>query len=296
MDIVVTTNYAIPYIQGPFFSDMDWIEKTYQRLRASGFTHLDWCACDFCRYFTKPGETALVSEEWMHLGGQLREMAGRNGMDFRQAHDLIFDPFAGNEQTEFMLRMEARVFKVCKALGVGHLVVHPAAVGNADDSDRNKKIIAANAERFKYLSDLAYENDVLLCIENLASACSQPEIMLELLGTIDRDNVGVCLDVGHANLTGVSLYDACVKFGSSLKCMHIHDNDGYRDLHQMPLHGKVDWSALFDGLEAIHYVGDFTLEVHPVLKASERLRMHQEREAYMVCAELIRHRGRMADF
>lgn len=292
MRIAVPTNYAIPDIKGPYFSDIEWITKTFRRLRESGFRVLDWSSCDFARVFTSPGDTYLVRDGWEEFGHLLLEAAESQGMMFNQSHGLIFNPFDGSEQSEFLSGIEQRVVKVCSILGIKYIVKHPSIPPYADDWN-GKEAYDANADYFRKQADLAGQYGINMVLENSfdlqgrKKINNSPESLLELANRINRSNIRICLDVGHAHLMGEDLAESCRKYGSLLACLHIHDNDGTRDQHRMPLHGTINWGSLFDGLKSIDYKGDFTLEVHPVLKASDRLRKHQEREAYMVCEDLI---------
>lgn len=297
MRIGVPTNYAIPDIKGPYFSDLAWIEKTFLRLKRSGFRLLDWSACDFARIFTSPGDTPLVRDGWMDFAESYLDIARKNGFDFKQAHGLIFNPFNGSEQSRFLMEMEPRVFDVCKLLGVKRIVKHAYMPIDLDWSEDKEKCISKNVEYFKWFADLAGERGMYLAIENSFTldrsirVNNTPEAVLTLVERVARDNVCVCLDVGHANVMGEDLYETCVSYGEKLACLHIHDNDGTKDQHRMPFHGTIDFKRLTDGLKKIRYSGDFTLEVHPIMKASELLREHQEKEAYLACRQILEDGG-----
>lgn len=45
---------------------------------------------------------------------------------------------------------------------------------------------------------------------------------------------GICINIGHANLLGTNVRDLVDECGGRLKLMHINDNDGLSDQHQMP--------------------------------------------------------------
>lgn len=49
-----------------------------------------------------------------------------------------------------------------------------------------------------------------------------------------RDIFGICINIGHANLLGINIRDMIAESGSMLGLVHINDNDGLRDQHQMP--------------------------------------------------------------
>lgn len=298
MLIAAPTNYAIPYIKGPFFSDLPWTERSFRRLRGSGFSVFDWSSCDYARVFTSPEETPLVRDEWQDFAVALREMAMRVGVCFHQAHGLIYNPFDGSEQSAFLSQIEPRVFHVCKELGIHYVVKHPPVPPNIRNENDRAEGMRRSADYLRRLADIAAASDVYIAIENSYSLngrwamFNNPPALLELIDIIQRENVCVCLDVGHANIMGENLLETCKHYGSFLKCLHIQDNDGKSDQHRLPLHGTINWDNLFAGLNAIGYDGDFTLEAHPVLKASEMVRAHQEREAYLICQELLISNGK----
>ena len=54
--------------------------------------------------------------------------------------------------------------------------------------------------------------------------------------------------------------------GRRLQSRHIHDNDQWNDLHQIPFSGKVDFVPIVKALKEIRYDGDFTLESSAFLR------------------------------
>ena len=68
------------------------------------------------------------------------------------------------------------------------------------------------------------------------------------------------LDIGHANLYGNSPEEFIKKFHKRLKHVHMHDNDGYDDLHLPMGAGNIDWKTLIPFLKK-HYNKTITLEV-----------------------------------
>lgn len=296
MRISVPTNFAIPYIRGPYFSDIDWISRTFARLHRSGFTVLDWSSCDFARVFTDPGETYMVRDDWKNLGGLLASAAKDNGMSFNQSHGLIFNPFDGSVQSAFLKTIEPRVITICEQLGIKYIVKHASIPPQVKDWG-GEECINQNVAYFRELADFAADHGITIVLENsftldkTPKINNSPESLLKLASRINRNNIRICLDVGHAHLMGENLWDSCRAYGDMLVCLHIHDNDGSKDQHRMPLHGTINWDELFDGLHSINYKGDFTLEVHPTLKAGERIRELEEREAYLVCEDLILGHG-----
>jgi sugar phosphate isomerase/epimerase len=51
------------------------------------------------------------------------------------------------------------------------------------------------------------------------------------------------------------------KLGDRVKTLHIHDNDGFDDLHLAPYLGLNDWDKFLKGIIAINYTGDLNFEI-----------------------------------
>ena len=87
--------------------------------------------------------------------------------------------------------------------------------------------------------------------------------------------LGFCFDIGHANLVGLDVYDFVVTLGKHLKVLHLHDNDGIQDLHQIPFTftktrentTSTDWNSFIEALKKIKFEGVLSFETAPVLNA-----------------------------
>jgi sugar phosphate isomerase/epimerase len=85
--------------------------------------------------------------------------------------------------------------------------------------------------------------------------------LLWLIDQLASDNVGICWDTGHANLSKLDQARALTAIGKRLVALHIDDNDGRSDQHFTPMRGQVDWKAVMKTLHEIGYQGPFNLEV-----------------------------------
>ncbi len=87
--------------------------------------------------------------------------------------------------------------------------------------------------------------------------------------------LGFCFDTGHANLVGLDMEQFITTLGNRLKVLHIHDNDGVSDLHQIPYtfaktrenKSSTDWEGFIRGLQNISFQGVLSFETAPVLTA-----------------------------
>lgn len=142
------------------------------------------------------------------------------------------------------------------------------------------------AEFIESLAPMAKELGITICIENIYTSignhivegpcCDAKKAAMR----IDRMNdkygaevLGFCFDTGHANLVGIDFKDFITTLGNRLKVLHIHDNDGISDLHQIPFtftktrenKPSTDWDGFIGGLKAIKFDKVLNFETAPVL-------------------------------
>jgi len=102
-----------------------------------------------------------------------------------------------------------------------------------------------------------------LAIENnpgpfVASSAAEIAWMLRM---VDGE-VGLCLDTGHANLTGQ--LDSILKtLCQHIVTLHLNDNDGEEDAHWLPGAGTINWRAVAEALRDCGYNGPWLCELAP---------------------------------
>lgn len=71
--------------------------------------------------------------------------------------------------------------------------------------------------------------------------------------------IGLVLDTGHSNISGAT---GAYLAGARLRLLglHVNDNDGQHDLHQLPGRGTGDWPRFIPALHAAGYIGPLMLE------------------------------------
>lgn len=114
------------------------------------------------------------------------------------------------------------------------------------------------------LKDLAdYAPDILLGLENLVfphEMYRSPAEMQELLRKVNRSNVGVTVDAGHAQVCGYKATEFINVLNDLVFHIHLHDNHGVRDEH-LPLgKGVVDYVGIIQTLKKLDYQGVVNLE------------------------------------
>ena len=72
----------------------------------------------------------------------------------------------------------------------------------------------------------------------------------------------ICLDSGHAAITGQEPADLVYQLGSRVKALHLHGNDRIQDLHLTPFEtADMGWELFCSALREIGYRGTINLEV-----------------------------------
>lgn len=116
------------------------------------------------------------------------------------------------------------------------------------------------------LSQYANRRGVKLALENIPSGESPSgEILCTLVEQIklfgEIPELYWCLDIGHVTITCNDMrgeIDACI---DRLVSLHIHNNDGLHDIHDLPDRGVIDWPCWYDYLREKGYAGQFVMEL-----------------------------------
>lgn len=85
------------------------------------------------------------------------------------------------------------------------------------------------------------------------------KMLLDFISEADPENCGICFDTGHAQVASDAV-ETLERLAPRVVCMHLHDNDGERDLHLSPFKGIIDWKNLLIELVKAEYKGTFTFE------------------------------------
>jgi sugar phosphate isomerase/epimerase len=127
-----------------------------------------------------------------------------------------------------------------------HMVVH---LGEREDGWSQRTIEYAQTA-LEHLGAFARPLGVRLLVENLTSDPTTPEHLVSILEIGHLDNVGVCLDLGHAHIK-VGIPEAVGVLGKRVVSLHVHDNHGIRDEHLWPGDGTIDWPATVEVLKSV---------------------------------------------
>jgi len=272
----------------------DHPETGFRRMRAAGFSCADFSLNQYLLNLDiyKQHLNGFFSQSMEELEAFFlpqKRAAEAAGVRIHQMHMPypIYVPQASSKVNRYLFdEVAPKSLRIAKFFDCRNIVVHGFKLRKYLGSEE------AEWERTEAFLDamapLAIECGVTMCIENLYDGlgshlvegpCCDAHKAAE---RIDRMNekygaevLGFCFDSGHANLVGIDFEEFIETLGPRLKVLHLHDNDGLRDLHQIPYTfaktrentSSTDWEGMLRGLRAIHFNGTLNFETAPVLTA-----------------------------
>jgi len=218
-----------------------------------------------------------------------KEAAKQYGIGIHQMHMPypMYVPNAGEEMNDYLAKqMMQKSMQLCEYLGCRYIVVHGLKLNEVLGSEAAEW--DATEKYLDLIAPFAAEKGITICIENLYSGLSQRLVegpccdAKKAAKRIDdfnrrygREVLGFCFDTGHANLIGIDNEEFITTLGGRLKVLHIHDNDGRADLHQIPFTFSqtrqnvcaTNWEGFIEGLRKIGFDGVLNFETGPALSS-----------------------------
>ena len=157
------------------------------------------------------------------------------------------------DRAERFEKMSKALFAT-SVLGCKYMAIHPIMPYGCGANPEPERFMELNFEFFTKLTAEAKKYGVIICFENMpfpALSLSSASQIAEFVKMINSDNFKMCLDTGHCAVMKESPAEAVRNFGDIIKILHVHDNDGARDLHQYPFDGVIDWSDFSKALKGL---------------------------------------------
>lgn len=218
-----------------------------------------------------------------------KEAAEIVGIEINQMHMPypIYVPKGDSELNNYLWNQVAlKSMEICRFLECKNIVIHGFKLAKYLGSEELEW--QETAKFIDSIAPMAKEYGITICIENLYDGigghlvegpCCDARKAAERIDRINErygaEVLGFCFDTGHANLVGLDMEQFITTLGHRLKVLHIHDNDGIGDLHQIPFtftktrenQPSTDWDGFIRGLKAIDFKGVLSFETAPVLTA-----------------------------
>ena len=242
-------------------------KKCLDDLKAAGFSYVDanlWM-------LSKHG-MPLEADNYLDWAHETKEYADKLGLAFRQAHgqtlsgkewdDLSFADY------DYVWQMNYRCIEAAKILGAEWMVMHPNNLPH-DPLYSRQKALDRNLEYLAPYLEFAKGQGIGIAVENMVDFggrrrryCGGDAYeLVELVDAINDPICGMCIDIGHANNSGIYAPDFIRLAGKRLKCLHVNDNLADKDSHLPPCFGTVNWKDTMAALREIGYDGDFSFEL-----------------------------------
>lgn len=250
-----------------------YCETTAEAVRAyegTGFVHLDYSF-----YKANYPNSPFMGKERMKDVIASAAEAEKLGFDFVQAHSPGNDYFSGDRQT--VINGNIYAIEACAYLGIDRIVVHSGRSEQFKGSKGLKEYLTGVKEFYEALFPAMEKYNIKVLAENYIPAapdvCSfyNADDLNKLLDFCNHPLLGVCWDIGHANLINPDQYSDIVKLGNRLEAVHIQDNFGLHDDHICPLMGTVDIDSVMRGLKDNGFInrnGVFTFEADNIVSRS----------------------------
>lgn len=273
-------------VWGGYYKDLrpDTVMNLY---REAGFSHMEWSQ--------RHTEMLLKEGDPEKMGLQVAAWAKERNFTIPQGHL----GFKGGLCTDERLEQLKREVDLFQNAGITNAVLH----ANGGDELPEQQRYDCWVKNIRILCDYVKGTNLTFCLENLGSVpfTHRVENLLKLIDDCGGENLGICLDAGHLHLTRIrdgndqTATEFVRTAGKRLRALHVHENNGRADDHQLPFSAKkaFDWRELVRALEEIGYQGLFNMELMgesnntPLAVRHEKLKYIRNLCEYMLSDEYL---------
>ena len=201
---------------------------------------------------------------------KIQALTQKHGLTVRVGHSPIEETDCGSvdeSKRAASVDLIGNCFEPLASIGAEIVVVHINGPFTEYTLDTRQASLDQSKKSLIELSRQAESAGIKIAVENLPHHSmprpghSMAEI-LELIADLS-ENVGLCLDVGHAQISGHDPVEELRIAASRLLSLHLQDVDGQKDSHWIPGKGVIDWEALIRELNDMKFTGPRMIEVIP---------------------------------
>ena len=276
-------NYPISSAMASFCTTTS-VRDAMLTIKEAGFDSLDFPIS----VYSRPLDSPLRKDDWREWVRSVREISDELQLPVTQAHASWEQAIPLDFSYEAPYEIYLRTMEACHMLGCRHLIFHPVLYLHRIENEATKDVIHEwNVRWFRELLPYAEKFDLIINLENTFDyrhvqrdgdpifTYTNAADMLRLREGIGGDRVRICLDTGHANISGQNVPAMIRAYGSYLTTLHMNDNLGlitpvFEDLHYFPGYGKLDWHGIFTALLDVEYCGVVNIEPVSELKRHSR--------------------------
>lgn len=186
-------------------------------------------------------------------------------------HCISLDPLVSH----VCLQRYEQALEVATALKAPYVVFHSHYEPRDDYSGYDHYFVEQNIHFWKKLIKKFEKAEIIAVIENIHD--KNALMIKQILQEINSPYLGACLDTGHAFALGKSHLNSWIEqYGSFLRYVHLHDNNGLRDEHLPIGWGKIDLSTFLKKLQEVNYnsvvICEIFEDIHVQRENLQRLR------------------------
>ncbi len=236
-------------------------------IRDAGFDCVDYS------FYWGDASFPMYTDAYRTYAEEIRAHLDQLGLVCNQAH-APFSVRYGTSMTEEDpdYRNVTRAIEAAAILGAESIVIHSIGVPEKTEDE-----FAYNLRYYRSLEPYAARFGILIAVENLfyrdtkrnciSGRLGRPEELNAMIRELNSPWYSVCIDVGHAAITGNEPEEMIAKTDPGiLRGLHIQDTDYRDDRHLLPYLGAHNWPAIMQALKDYGYTGDFTFELTGYLK------------------------------
>lgn len=237
-----------------YFGDLP-LYDAIARLAKAGFTHGE-LSLDHLEQMMESGDP-------VKNGNELRKFTDRQGFMIPQGH-LSFQGGLCDDAALERLMPELDYFA---AAGIKKAILHANGGNELKDDER----YARRVFYVRKIAEYVEGTGITVCIENMYydPMCRTADQIKSIITDAGSRNLAICLDTGHLHLAREKKLaeqthrEFILEAGALLQALHITDNNGVADTHQMPFSARfgVNWHEVIGTLREINYQELFNLEI-----------------------------------
>jgi len=242
-------------------------EPYLRAMAEAGFTHVHWCHQWRSDFLYADSEIEQIGRWLAQYDLKLSDTHGSEGVEKFWYAPQEYARLAGIELVKNRIDFTAR-------LGGDAVVMHvyPPTV-RPDLAIFNDFLFDQIRRSLDDLEVYARTRGVQIALENLIDfaateagitdtvhADDNAALLARLLAAYDPAFLGFCFDSGHAIL-GQNRIERYAPLFARLSVLHLHDNDGLRDLHLPVYDGVADWERIAALIAASPYAKPISFEL-----------------------------------
>jgi sugar phosphate isomerase/epimerase len=152
---------------------------------------------------------------------------------------------------------------IARRIPVNVLVTH-VGLPRSQQFDAPADVRGAAVRSIEELQRVAAPLGVRIAVEVIPNELSRAGSLVHLvendLDELEGNDIGICLDFGHAHMSG-DVLDAIDTVSEHVITTHVHDNRGRNDDHLVPFEGTIDWPSALTAVQKVGYDGVLLFEV-----------------------------------